>query len=106
LSKIETFTVVPELRIIVVGSSDNSLRIFKVQLNDQTGMLEANLKGSLKKDSGSKTLEVLYEQRLKILAVVSTDNKLEIFRVNTDKSDSLVKKLLRYEKRQLLKRKK
>lgn len=58
-------------------------------------MLEAHLKSTLKKDSNSKVLEIHYHEDLKILTVLSSDNKFEIFKLNIDKEDSLIKKILR-----------
>lgn len=64
-----------------------------------------SLVGNLKKDSGARVLELSYDKNLNLLEILSADNKLEIFKVNIDKKDSLIKKLLRVEKRKALKRK-
>ena len=42
---------------------------------------------------------------MNLLAVLSSDNKLEIFKINIDDKEALMKKLLRQEKRKVLKRK-
>ena len=42
---------------------------------------------------------------MNLLAVLSSDNKLEIFKINIDDKETLMKKLLRQEKRKVLKRK-
>lgn len=61
--------------------------------------------GIIKKDSNARVLEINYLNDLKILTTISSDNKFEIIKVNIDKKDSLIKKLLRNEKRKALKRK-
>jgi hypothetical protein len=70
-------------------------------------MIEAHLKSSLRKDSNSKVINISYDSSIKILSIISSDNKFEIFKVNTEKeeNDHLLKKLLRTEKKKLLKRK-
>lgn len=69
-------------------------------------MLEAHLQSTLRKDSNSKVLDITYYSNLKALSILSSDNKLEIFKVTLDKHDTLIKKLVRTEKRKILKRKK
>jgi len=39
------------------------------------------------------------------MTVLSSDNRLELFKVNIDKQESLIKKMARQEKRKVLKRK-
>jgi hypothetical protein len=97
--------LIDDLKLIVVGSTDNQLRLFRLSQHVQTGQLELALVGNLKKDSGSRVLEMNYDRSLRLLEVLSSDNKFELFKVNIDKKDSLIKKLLRVEKRKALKRK-
>ena len=59
----------------------------------------------MKKDSGAKLLEMYYNADLKQLSLISSDNKLELFKVNLDNKEQMIKKLLRVEKRRALKRK-
>ena len=105
LSKIETFVMIPELNLIIAGSSDNQLKIFKLQQNGDTGALECNFKTIIKKDSGSRVIELAYEKSLQQLMILSSDSKLEVIKVNIDNKDSILKKLIRQEKRKALKRK-
>ena len=105
LSSIESFTFVPELKIVIAGSTDNKLRIFKVSQNKDTSELECLLSTSLRKDSNQRALELIYHSDQKLLSVLSSDNKLEVFKVTTEKKESLLKKLFRTEKRKALKRK-
>lgn len=50
-------------------------------------------------------LELHYLENDKVLVVLNADNKLEIFKVNMDNKESLLKKLMRQQKRKALKRK-
>lgn len=103
LSKVETFAMIPELNLLVAGSSDNALKIFKLE---QVGTaVQCNFKATLKKDSGARAIDMFFEKSLKQLIVLSADNKLEAIKVNVDNKESLMKKLLRQEKRKTLKRK-
>ncbi len=105
MSKIEGFCLIPELNLIVAGSSDNQLKIFKLKKNKDTGALECNFVSTIKKDSGSRVLEMSYSSTINHMMVLSSDNKLELIKVNLDNKDSILKKLLRHEKRKQLKRK-
>jgi hypothetical protein len=70
-------------------------------------MIEAHLKCNLRKDSNSRVININYDPLLNTLTVISSDNKFEIFKVNTAKEESehLIKKMIRLEKRKILKRK-
>ena len=50
-------------------------------------------------------LEMSYSQTLQYLMVLSSDNKFELIKVNTENQESIVKKMIRVEKRKALKRK-
>ena len=41
MSKVEGFIIIPQLKAIVVGSNDNMVRVFKVDFNKETGMIDA-----------------------------------------------------------------
>lgn len=105
MSKIEGFCLIPELNLIVAGSSDNQLKIFKLHKNKDTGALECNYVSTIKKDSGNRVLEMSYSSTINHLMVLSSDNKFELIKVNLDNKESILKKLLRHEKRKALKRK-
>ena len=70
-------------------------------------MIEANLKGNLRKDSNARVLMINYDSELTILTVVSSDNKVELFKVSPEKEENqkLIKKIIRQEKKKQLKRK-
>jgi hypothetical protein len=105
MSKIEGFCMIPELNLIVAGSSDNQLKIFKLVKNQETGALECNYESTIKKDSGTRVLEMSYSSTINHLMVLSSDNKFELIKVNLDNKESILKKMLRHEKRKALKRK-
>jgi hypothetical protein len=46
-----------------------------------------------------------YSETLSNLMILSSDNRFELVKVNTDNQESIVKKLIRIEKRKTLKRK-
>jgi len=46
-----------------------------------------------------------YSQTLQYLMILSSDNKFELVKVNIDNQESIIKKLIRVEKRKTLKRK-
>lgn len=97
--------MIPELNLIVAGSSDNQLKIFKLVKNQETGALECNYVSTIKKDSGNRVLEMSYSSTINHLMVLSSDNKFELIKVNLDNKESILKKMLRHEKRKALKRK-
>lgn len=70
-----------------------------------TGQLECNYVSTIKKDSNSRVLEMSYSETLSHLMILSSDNRFELVKVNTDNQESIVKKLIRIEKRKTLKRK-
>ena len=96
--------MIPELNLIVAGSNDNQLKLFKLQKNKETGALECNYASTIKKDSGNRVLEMSYSSTINHLIVLSSDNKFELIKVNLDNKDSILKKMLRHEKRKALKR--
>lgn len=46
-----------------------------------------------------------YSQTLQYLMILNSDNKFELVKVNIDNQESIIKKLIRVEKRKTLKRK-
>lgn len=56
---------------------------------------------SLVKESNHRVLQMSYERKKGLLVVMSADNKLEAFSVNTDKPESILKKLTRQTKKSL-----
>ena len=70
------------------------------------GTIEAQFTSfTLKKESNTRVMEMHYIQDLKIIYVLSQDSRLELFKINFDNKKSLLSKIVRSEKRKLLKRK-
>ena len=67
--------------------------------------MECNYVSTIKKDSNNRVLEMSYSQTLQYLMILSSDNKFELVKVNIDNQESIIKKLIRVEKRKTLKRK-
>ena len=105
MSKIEGFCLIQELNLLVAGSSDNQLKIFRLKYNLETAQLECNFISTVKKDSGSRVLEISYDPKTNMVMILSSDNKFELIKVNINRKDSILKKLIRQEKRKQLKRK-
>ena len=58
------------------------------------------LKGQIVKESGARSLQVGFDSKRCLLTVLSSDNKLEVFKViNSDKPESILKKLIKQEKK-------
>jgi hypothetical protein len=45
-----------------------------------------------------------YDRKRNLLMVLSADNQLEVFKVNTNKPETILKKLVRAEKKKAVKR--
>ena len=88
------------------------MRIFKVEVvseaeaSTKSEIGQVNLKSlsSFNRESGNRALQVSYEKKRNLLMVLSSDNTIEVFKVNVDKPDSIFKKLKRAEKKKALKR--
>ena len=112
MSKINDFTIVAELGLLVTASSDKFLRIFKIEIKDEfnagsvaeIGQIALVSTTSFQKESGQRTLQVEYDTKRHLLLVLSSDNQLEVFKVNISKPETILKKLVRAEKKKALKR--
>ena len=112
MSKINDFTIVAELGLLVTASSDKFLRIFKIEIKDEfnagsvaeIGQIALISTTSFQKESGQRTLQVEYDTKRHLLLVLSSDNQLEVFKVNISKPETILKKLVRAEKKKALKR--
>lgn len=111
MSKVNDFCLIGSLGLLIAGSTDKVLRVFAIRVRmeaDETGdagdvLLE--LKGKIIKESESRTLQVTFDSKRSIMLVLSSDNKLEIFKViGAQKTDSILKKLIKREKKAALKR--
>jgi len=100
LGKISDFCLIGELGLLVAGGSDNQLKVFKFDMEKPEGLsLEFN--SNLVKESSHRSLQLHYDRKRGFLFCLSADNKLEIFNINVDKPDSILKKLLKKEKKSL-----
>ena len=112
MSKINDFTIVAELGLLVTASSDKFLRIFKIEIKDEfnagsvaeIGQIALISTTSFQKESGQRTLQVEYDSKRHLLLILSSDNQLEVFKVNISKPETILKKLVRAEKKKALKR--
>lgn len=112
LSKVGDFSLIPELKLIVVGSGSSTqshdsgyLKLYEVTLNKTTQELEVKVHPQLKKESAAKVVEIRYDIEKKLLSCLNGDNKIEFFKVNVENQDHILKKMVRVEKRRALKRK-
>jgi WD40 repeat protein len=113
LDKVNDFVIVPELKLLIIGSGastqshDSSyLKVYEVQMDNQSFELQLKSHSKLKKESSSKVIELQYENSQRLISCLSADNKIEYFRVNIDNQEAILKKMIRIQKRQNLKRKK
>ena len=115
MSKINDFCLIGgDLNLLVTASADRQLRIYKVLVKgkeslktvvaSEVGDVKLELVSSLINESSSRSLQLTFDKRRSMLLVLSSDNKLEIFKVNTDKPEAILKKLVKLEKKMALKR--
>lgn len=60
----------------------------------------------IKKESKGKVLEMHFDEFKNVLSCLTSDNKIEFYKVIIDNDESIVKKLKKMEKRKSLKRSK
>lgn len=113
LDKVNDFIIIPELKLLIIGSGastqshDSSyLKVYEVQMDNQSFELQLKSHSKIKKESSSKVIELQYENSQRLISCLSGDNKIEYFRVNIDNQEAILKKMVRIQKRQNLKRKK
>jgi U3 small nucleolar RNA-associated protein 12 len=108
LSKITDFVMIPELRLLVVGNAAQTqqdamyLNLYEI-VKSEDSSLELKSHSKVKKQSQQKVVEMHYHADQSLISVLSSDGKLEFFSINMD-SSSLLKKMVRLEKRLNLKR--
>ena len=49
MSNINDFAIISELRIVITGSTDNTLRMFKVDFNTASNQIEVKFSGKVQK---------------------------------------------------------
>ena len=93
MSKVNDFCIVAELGLLVTASSDKFLRIFKLEVKQETEVNSVSEVGqvhlvsttSFKKESGHRAIQCDYDKKRNLLMVLSADNQLEVFKVNVSK---------------------
>lgn len=83
--------MIGDLSLLVTAGNDNILTVFKIDYQEDGLFLERD--STFLKESNVKCVQLQYYSKLKLLIILSGDNKLEVFKVNTDKPDSILKKL-------------
>ena len=66
--------------------------------------MDVKIQPKVKKESAAKVIELKYDGDKRVLTCLNSDNKLEFFKINIDSEESLLKKMIRVEKRKGLKR--
>ena len=100
LGKVQDFVMIGELSILVAAGQDQKLFIFKVE-NSESGLKLVMNSDKLQKESGHRTVQMLYVRRKGLLFCLSADNKIEVFGVNVDRPEAIIKKLARQAKKSL-----
>lgn len=103
LTKVNDFCLIGELGILVAGGVDNQLKIFLVNLQEEENGVQLKMNSTVTKESNHRVIQLFYDRKRHILMCLSADNKIEAFAVNVDRPESILKKLQRQEKKQLLK---
>lgn len=75
-------------------------------MDKQSFELQLKPHSKIKKDSTQKVIELQYDHSQQLISCLSGDNKIEYFRVIVDNQEAILKKMIRTQKRQNLKRKK
>jgi hypothetical protein len=106
VNKISDFVLIGEIGLLVVGGSNQKkLSLFRVHNgSEEEGGFKLVGCGTLVKESGSRVLEMTYDRKRQLLMVLSADNQIEVFKVNVSKPDTILKKLVRREKKSQLKK--
>lgn len=112
MSKVNDFCIVGELGLLVTACSDKFLRIFKLEVKQEgevksmteVGQVHLVSTSSFQKESSHRGIQCEYDRKRNLLLVLSADNQLEIFKVNVSKPKTILKKLVRAEKKKALKR--
>jgi len=88
--------------MIIVGGTDNKLVIYDLENKEEHDGLRLTLNSTtLTKESNHRVLQLHYERKRSLLLCLSADNKMESYVVNTDRPDSILKKLTRQTKKSL-----
>ena len=112
MSKVNDFCMIGELGLLITASTDKTLRIFKVQVREEedastqaeVGQVSLVSVANFSRDSNHRALQLSYERKRNLLLVLNSDNTIEVFKVNVDKPEAMLKKLVRQEKKKAAKR--
>jgi len=118
MSKVNDFSLVGELGLLVTASVDGTLRLFQIivagekseenaeeeKKNGEEDGVSLKYVSSFLKESSQRATQMSYDRKRQLLVVLSSDNKLELFKVNVNKPDAILKKLIRQEKKRATKR--
>lgn len=88
----------------MAAGGDLSLKVFVIDISQPEG-LSLKYNSEITKESVHRTLQIAYDAKKALLTCLSTDNKLEAFKVNIDKPDAILKKLMKKEKKKEQKKK-
>ena len=107
MTKVADFVMIPELKAIVAGD-DDSLKLYQVYINPKTYILDVKIHPKIKRESTGKVIEMQYNSLKKVMSCLSSDtqsgNSLEFFKINIDNKESILKKMVKVEKKKALKR--
>jgi hypothetical protein len=67
--------------------------------NKDDGAVTLNFVSKLQKESSARVLQLGFDRKGRSLLVLNADSTLEIFKVNIDKPDAILKKLVRNAKK-------
>ena len=103
MSKVNDFCLIGELGMLITVSTDKVLRIFKVIVKEESdaetqaevGLVSMVSVASLNRESSHRALQLSYERKRNLLLVLSSDNTIELFKVNINKPESILNKLIR-----------
>ena len=112
MSKVNDFCMIGELGLLITASADKTLRIFKVLVKHEddastraeVGQVSLVSVANFSRASNHRALQLSYERKRNVLLVLSSDNTIEVFKVNINKPEAILKKLVRSEKKKALKR--
>jgi uncharacterized protein YjiK len=112
MSKVNDFCIIGALGLLVTASTDKFLRIFKVEIKSGTesnsmtevGQVYLVSQTSFQKESAQRSIQLEFDRKRNLLMVLSADNLLEVFKVNVNKPETILKKMVRAEKKKALKR--
>ena len=80
MTKVNDFCLVAGLGLLVVGSTDKVLRVFKIGIkaakeeDGEVGDVQLEMKGKINKESDSRTIQLTFDNKRSVMLVLSSDN--------------------------------